>query len=55
VKISPTGKFSKAITLFDWSPIWLSFAAYALVIAIFFAIFFRHKHNPQELSEFSHD
>lgn len=54
VKISPNGKFSKAITLFDWSPIWLSFAAYALVIAILFAIFFKHKHNPAELAEISH-
>ena len=30
----------------EWNGIWLSFAAYALVIAILFAIFFRHKHNP---------
>lgn len=30
----------------DWHNIWLSFAAYALVIAIAFAILFKHKHNP---------
>ncbi|MNY09014.1 Xanthosine permease [compost metagenome] len=54
VDVSQTGEFSKAITLRDWSPIWLSFAAYALVVAVLFAIFFRHKHNPAELSEISH-
>ena len=32
----------------DWHNIWLSFAAYALVIAIAFAIFFKHEHNPKD-------
>jgi len=32
----------------DWRNIWLLFAAYALVVAILFAIFFRHKHNPDD-------
>lgn len=54
VDISSTGEFSKAITLRDWSPIWITFAAYALVVAILFAIFFRHKHDPAELTEISH-
>jgi NHS family xanthosine MFS transporter len=31
----------------EWNGIWLTFAIYALVIAILFAIFFRHKHNPE--------
>jgi NHS family xanthosine MFS transporter len=31
----------------DWHGIWISFALYALVVAILFMIFFRHKHNPQ--------
>jgi NHS family xanthosine MFS transporter len=31
----------------EWNGIWLTFAGYALVIAILFAIFFRHKHNPE--------
>lgn len=31
----------------DWNGIWLSFAGYALVVAILFAIFFRHKHRPE--------
>jgi MFS transporter, NHS family, xanthosine permease len=38
----------------DWQPIWLSFAGYALVVAVLFAILFRHKHDPKELTEISH-
>ncbi len=37
-----------------WHEIWLIFAGYALVIAILFGIFFRHKHNPQEVENVSH-
>ncbi|MDD4604177.1 MAG: nucleoside permease [Bacteroidales bacterium] len=32
---------------FDWKGIWLAFAGYALVVAILFAIFFHHKHDPK--------
>lgn len=38
----------------DWHAIWLCFATYALVIALLFAIFFRHKHNPSEVSNITH-
>lgn len=38
----------------DWHAIWLAFAAYALVIAILFAVLFKHKHNPNELENVSH-
>ena len=38
----------------DWHSIWLSFAGYALVIAILFAILFKHKHNPNDLEHVSH-
>lgn len=38
----------------DWHNIWLSFAGYALVIAIAFAVLFKHKHNPNELENFKH-
>jgi len=38
----------------DWHNIWLAFAGYALVIAILFAIFFKHKHNPDEVANVSH-
>ena len=38
----------------DWHQIWLSFAAYALVIAVLFAIMFKHKQNPEAVSSVSH-
>jgi NHS family xanthosine MFS transporter len=38
----------------DWHNIWLAFAAYALMIAIAFAILFKHKHNPEEVANVSH-
>ncbi len=38
----------------DWHGIWLTFAIYALVIAILFAILFKHKHNPKEIGEVTH-
>ncbi|WGK94272.1 MULTISPECIES: nucleoside permease [Flavobacterium] len=38
----------------DWYTIWLSFALYALLIAIAFAILFKHKHNPSELEQVKH-
>jgi NHS family xanthosine MFS transporter len=30
----------------NWNSIWLSFSGYALVVAILFFLFFKHKHNP---------
>ncbi len=38
----------------DWHNIWLSFAAYALIIAIAFAVLFKHEHKPEELQKVSH-
>ena len=38
----------------NWNGIWLTFAAYSLVVAILFAIFFKHKHNPNEVVEVKH-
>ena len=38
----------------DWHNIWLSFAAYALVIAILFALMFSHKHDPNAVENVSH-
>ncbi|WP_116788810.1 nucleoside permease [Flavobacterium psychrotrophum] len=48
------GAFSSPVMMKDWHNIWLSFAAYALVIAIAFAIMFRHKHDPQEVQDIKH-
>mgnify|MGYP002610874749 FL=1 len=36
-------------TVGDWSAVWYIFAAYALVVAIVFALVFKYKHNPAEL------
>jgi MFS transporter, NHS family, xanthosine permease len=38
----------------QWHGIWLSFAIYALIVAILFAIFFRHKHNPKDIGNVQH-
>jgi MFS transporter, NHS family, xanthosine permease len=38
----------------DWQNIWLSFAAYAAVVAVLFAILFRHKHDPKAVAEIKH-
>jgi len=38
----------------QWHPIWLTFSVYALVIGIAFAIFFRHKHDPNEVGDVKH-
>ncbi|MEO7984652.1 MAG: MFS transporter, partial [Bacteroidota bacterium] len=38
----------------QWHGIWLTFAIYALVIAVLFAVFFRHKHNPKAVAEIRH-
>ena len=37
-----------------WHEIWLVFSIYALVIAIAFAILFKHKHNPAVVAELKH-
>jgi MFS transporter, NHS family, xanthosine permease len=38
----------------DWSGIWMVFAIYALFIAIFFGVLFRHKHNPAAVEHARH-
>ncbi len=37
--------FTDATGIRDWHGIWLAFAGYALVIALLFAVFFKHKHE----------
>lgn len=39
---------------FQWQGIWVSFAIYSAIIAIFFAIFFKHKHDPNQKLEVKH-
>jgi nucleoside transporter len=38
----------------DWQGIWLSFAAYSLVVAVLFAVSFKYKHNLEELKNIRH-
>jgi NHS family xanthosine MFS transporter len=38
----------------QWPNVWFSFAAYAFVIAIFFAFIFKYKHNPDDLENITH-
>jgi len=52
--VSADGLFSSPVFMKDWHNIWLSFAAYALVIAIAFALMFRHKHDPKAVEVISH-
>jgi NHS family xanthosine MFS transporter len=40
-------RFYKIGSEYDWPRIWIAFAIYALVVAVLFAIFFRHKHDPK--------
>lgn len=45
------GTFSQEILMKDWPGIWFVFAVYALVIALLFAVFFKHEHKPEEVQE----
>jgi len=38
----------------DWHGIWLTFAVYAAVVAVLFAILFKHKHDPKAIKEIHH-
>jgi NHS family xanthosine MFS transporter len=52
--ISTNGLFDKVIMMKDWHSIWLAFATYALVVAIAFALLFKHEHNIKEVETVSH-
>lgn len=38
----------------DWPGIWISFAGYSLVVAILFAVLFRHRHVPEAVADIRH-
>lgn len=38
----------------NWSGIWFAFAAYSLVVAVLFAVLFKHEHDPKALAEVKH-
>jgi NHS family xanthosine MFS transporter len=35
----------------EWHGIWLTFAAYSLVVAVLFVFLFKHKHEPETLRD----
>jgi len=39
---------------FDWHGIWIAFACYSLVVAVLFAVFFKHKHDPAVIGNVAH-
>lgn len=43
--IHESGAFNANLILKDWHHIWLAFSVYTLVLAILFAILFKHKHD----------
>lgn len=54
VAVGSDGLLSKAVFVREWPQIWFVFAAYALVVAILFAIFFKHKHEVYNTTSISH-
>jgi NHS family xanthosine MFS transporter len=44
--VTPEGK--------NWHGIWLTFAVYSLIVAVLFAIMFKHKHDPKAMENVSH-
>lgn len=52
--VNPDGTLSSIVMVKDWHQIWLYFAAYALTIAVLFAILFKHKHKPEEVASVKH-
>lgn len=53
-KVLANGVLQEPVFLKQWQPIWLAFAIYALVVAVLFAIFFRHKHDPAATATVQH-
>ena len=38
----------------DWQGIWMAFAGYSLIVAILFALLFKHKHDPKAIAAVQH-
>lgn len=53
-ELTTNGALTNPIMLREWHDIWLAFAGYALVVAIAFAILFKHKHDPNAVAEVKH-
>lgn len=38
----------------NWQDIWITFAIYALIVAVLFAVLFKHKHDPNAVGDVQH-
>lgn len=54
IVVSADGILSKTIFMKDWHGIWFTFAVYALIVALLFALLFKHKHNVNEVAQINH-
>lgn len=52
--VNPDGTLSNIVFVKNWPHIWLYFAAYALIIAVLFGIFFKHKHSEADVQNITH-
>jgi NHS family xanthosine MFS transporter len=52
--VGADGLLSAPVMIKDWPHIWFVFAAYALVVAVLFAIFFKHKHVVEDVENLAH-
>ena len=52
--LSESGLLENPARVIEWGDVWTVFAVYSLVVAILFAIFFKHKHVPEEVAEVKH-
>lgn len=50
-KVLSDGILESPVFIRQWSSIWLAFAIYGLIVAVLFLIFFRHKHDPNAVSQ----
>lgn len=48
------GNFEKPIFLKNWHHIWLAFSGYTLIVAVLFAVLFKHEHDPKALESTNH-
>jgi NHS family xanthosine MFS transporter len=52
--VTADGLLQNVIMMKDWHQIWLAFAIYSLIVAIAFAVLFKHEHNPNEVESLKH-
>ena len=49
IQVNSEGILSQIVSVKDWHEIWLTFAIYALIVAVLFAVLFKHRHQPGAL------